>query len=122
LGSIEYAVDPGHFGTKLVVVMGHKRCGAVEAAFCQEPPEFIGTLWRLIRPAAPDGYDPTCPHPKIDPVQWDTAVRKNVENMAKSVEADLKNKPGGNGVTVVRGYYDLDSGKVELPMIAPAAK
>src|ERR1700755_2071562 len=30
LGSIEYAVD--HLGSRLVVVMGHQRCGAVTAA------------------------------------------------------------------------------------------
>ena len=30
LGSIEYAVD--HFGPRLLVVMGHEKCGAVEAA------------------------------------------------------------------------------------------
>jgi hypothetical protein len=36
--------------------------------------------------------------------------------MARAVEADLKYKPGGNEVKVVRAYYDLDNGKVELPM------
>src|SRR5467141_2163194 len=30
LGSIEYAVD--HLGTRLIVVLGHQRCGAVQAA------------------------------------------------------------------------------------------
>ena len=30
LGSIEYAVE--HLGSSLVVVLGHERCGAVEAA------------------------------------------------------------------------------------------
>jgi len=30
LGSIEYAVD--HLGTRLIVVLGHERCGAVTAA------------------------------------------------------------------------------------------
>src|ERR1700736_713991 len=30
LGSIEYAVD--HLGTRLIVVLGHQRCGAVTAA------------------------------------------------------------------------------------------
>src|SRR5213594_1967927 len=30
LGSIEYAVD--HLGTRLILVLGHQRCGAVQAA------------------------------------------------------------------------------------------
>ena len=116
LGSIEYAVSPAHFGTKLVVVMGHKRCGAVEAAFCPKPPEYIRTLWNLIRPAVPVAWRRReCDHPVIDPAQWDRAVRNNVENMAKAVEADLR-RVRQPGVTVVRAYYDLDNGKVELPM------
>jgi carbonic anhydrase len=114
LGSIEYAV--GHFGTKLVVVMGHKRCGAVEAAFCKDPPpEYIGTLWRLIRPAAGDVDAPGCPNkPTVDLGEWDKAVRKNVDNMATKVWEDLKDKPGWNDVKVVRAYYDLDNGKVDF--------
>jgi carbonic anhydrase len=32
LGSIEYAVD--HLDAKLIVVTGHRRCGAVRAVFC----------------------------------------------------------------------------------------
>jgi carbonic anhydrase len=122
LGSIEYAV--GHFGTKLVVVMGHRRCGAVEAAFCPEPPEHIKTLWELILPAVPEDWRLTkCPHGTvIDRDRWDTAVRRNVDIMATKVQEDLKDKPGGKDVAVVRAYYDLDNGKVDLPMIVPAAK
>jgi carbonic anhydrase len=122
LGSIEYAV--GHFKTKLVVVLGHKRCGAVEAAFCKkEPEEYIRTLWRLIRPAAGNVDAPGCPNkPEVDPEEWDQAVRKNVDNMATKVGEDLKGKPGWGDVTVVRAYYDLDNGKVDLPMVIPVKK
>ena len=116
LGSIEYAVSPSHFGTKLVVVMGHKRCGAVEAAFCPAPPEYILTLWKLLLPAVPAAWRLSkCDHPVIDPTRWDRAVRNNVENMAKAVEDDMV-RVGQPGVKVVRAYYDLDSGKVELPL------
>ena len=37
LGSIEYAV--GHLGVKLIVVLGHTHCGAVEAAICNKHEE-----------------------------------------------------------------------------------
>lgn len=35
LGSIEYAAD--HLGGKLIVVLGHDHCGAVEAAIHHDP-------------------------------------------------------------------------------------
>src|SRR3954447_15234687 len=50
LGSIEYAVD--HFGTRLIVVLGHTRCGAVTAALASaSAPGHINALVRDIQPA-----------------------------------------------------------------------
>src|SRR5205085_8999251 len=50
LGSIEYAVD--HFGTRLIVVLGHERCGAVSAALAGDSaPGHIDSLVRDIQPA-----------------------------------------------------------------------
>src|SRR5215831_3054125 len=50
LGSIEYAVE--HLGTKLIVVLGHEKCGAVSAAVESESaPGHIGSLVSAIRPA-----------------------------------------------------------------------
>ncbi len=39
LGSIEYAA--GHLGCRLVVVLGHTHCGAVDAAIHHEPSGYI---------------------------------------------------------------------------------
>jgi carbonic anhydrase len=120
LGSIEYAVE--HLKSKLVVVMGHKRCGAVEAAFCPAPKpyNYIGTLWSLILPAVPRPWRRTeCDHPVIDPTQWDTAVRNNVDNMATIVTRDLNREPKWHGATVVRAFYDLENGTVSFPPGAP---
>jgi carbonic anhydrase len=54
LGSMEYAVE--HFATPLIVVLGHERCGAVEAtletiAAGATPPPHIASLVDAIRPA-----------------------------------------------------------------------
>ena len=47
LGSIEYAVD--HLGTRLIVVLGHQRCGAVKAAMASAtapgPRQFAGSRY-----------------------------------------------------------------------------
>jgi carbonic anhydrase len=119
LGSIEYAVDPHHLGAKLVVIMGHKRCGAVEAAFCPEPKEHLLTLWTLIRPAVPEGWrrKECIPHPvpEITATEWERVVRKNIDNMTEKVKEDLQVLGLLSGVSVVPAYYDLDKGSVELP-------
>src|SRR5881392_439655 len=50
LGSIEYAVD--HLGVRLIVVLGHERCGAVGAAMAgNSAPGHINALVRDIQPA-----------------------------------------------------------------------
>ena len=50
LGSIEYAVD--HLHVPLIVVLGHERCGAVDAALKgMEAPGHIQSLVVAIRPA-----------------------------------------------------------------------
>ena len=50
LGSIEYAVD--HLGTRLIVVLGHARCGAVKAAMASATaPGHVNSLVRAIQPA-----------------------------------------------------------------------
>jgi carbonic anhydrase len=113
LGSIEYAVD--HLGAKLIVVMGHQRCGAVQAAFCPRPGPHIDGIWDLIRPAVVSPL-PSCEHHvDIDSGQWDHAVRENVANMVKLVAQDLRGKPGRSDVKIVGAYYKLDDGTVEIP-------
>jgi carbonic anhydrase len=109
LGSIEYAVD--HLDAKLVVVLGHRRCGAVQAAFCPRPPPHIDVLWDLIRPSVAHPLLSCDRHTVVDPAQWDAAVRKNISAMASIVTKDLQSKPG---VRVVEAYYNLDDGKVEF--------
>lgn len=110
LGSIEYAVD--HLGAKLVVVMGHQRCGAVQAAFCPRPGPHLDVIWDLIRPAVTHPL-PSCEHHEpVDPGQWDLAVRRNVSNMATVVARDLH---GRAGVSVAAAYYSLDDGTVDFP-------
>lgn len=50
LGSIEYAV--AHLGARLIVVLGHQRCGAVAAAMASDTaPGHVQSLVRDIQPA-----------------------------------------------------------------------
>ncbi len=103
LGSIEYANE--HLGTRLIVVMGHERCGAVTAAMDADDAEgYVGALVRAIRPAvlATEGMDG-------DPLE--NAV---VEN-ARRVAEEIRSKAHLTADTqVVTAYYDLDTGVVRF--------
>jgi carbonic anhydrase len=98
LGSIEYAVD--HLLTKLVVVCGHGKCGAVTAA-CQGG-DFSPNIKRivgLIKPAVEKGGE-------IDEV-----IHTNVRIMIERIKSDWIIKH--LDVVVVGAYYDIHTGIVE---------
>jgi carbonic anhydrase len=108
LGSIEYAVD--HFGVRLIVVLGHQRCGAVEAtretiAAKGKAPGHIESLVKAIRPAV----DATA---KDD---LEATVQANVKNVVQALRTStpiLKPKIDSDDVQVIGGYYSLDTGAV----------
>jgi carbonic anhydrase len=109
LGSVEYAVE--HLGVSLVVVLGHERCGAVEAALGTAAPHaHVGTIVRRIRAAI--AAVRSRPGDALD-----NAVRANV---AASVNEVRSSKPllapavQKGDVKVVGGRYDLDTGVVEI--------
>jgi len=97
--------------TKLVVVMGHQRCGAVAAAFCPKPGTNLDGIWTLIRPAVARPIEKCDRHPVIPAADWDRAVRKNVDNMKQIVANDLRSRAG---VEIVGAYYSLDNGTVSF--------
>ena len=99
LGSMEYAVE--HLKSKLVVVCGHSKCGAVIAACSggDELPPNIKHIVEHIKPAVERGGDA------------DTVIRHNVEVMVERVKADDIVKK--SGATVVGAYYDIHTGEVE---------
>jgi carbonic anhydrase len=97
LGSIEYAIE--HLKTKLVVVCGHRHCGAVTAA-CSGG-NFSPNIKRivdLIKPAVDKGGD------------VDKVIHSHVEIMVEKVKADVIVRH--LGVKVVGAYYDIHSGEV----------
>lgn len=109
LGSIEYAVE--HLGSRLIMVLGHERCGAVGAAVQGGTPEgHVASLVNLIKPSV----DHTKGMPG-DPVE--NALRENVHRMVGLLEVDsslLRNAVHSGKVKIVGARYDLGSGNVEL--------
>jgi len=109
-GSVEFA--HAVLGARLIVVMGHTRCGAVAAA-CElgEVPGHIITLINAIKPAA-----------QLAKKNYETnvveeAVKINVAMEVKqlqSLEPVLSKAVQNGNIKIVGAVYDLNSGGVEF--------
>ena len=108
LGSIEYAVD--HLNVRLIVVLGHQSCGAVQAAketiaAQGKAPGHIESLVTAIKPAV----EATA---KDD---LDTTIKANVKHVVQALRSStpiLKAKVDSGAVQVIGSYYSLDTGAV----------
>jgi len=105
MGSIQYAVEVKKYA-KLIVVLGHQRCGALEAAVKPPPglPDPLALLVKALQPAV----EASQKWPG-DPVE--NAVDANIHLMAKQLEEKFKT----SGVLVKRKRYSLDTGRVTDP-------
>jgi carbonic anhydrase len=105
LGSIEYGVE--HLGVRLIVVLGHERCGAVTAALeSASAPGHVNSLVRDIQPAvtASKGKEGDA---------LANAIHENDAQVAGKIRKQAQLGELASQVKVVEGYYDLDTGKVE---------
>src|SRR6476660_4160076 len=110
LASVEYAVE--HLGAQLIVVLGHQRCGAVQAAketidSNAEAPAHINSLVTAIKPAveATRGAD------------VEATVKANIDNVVeglRSSEPVLKKEVETGAINVVGAYYNLDTATVSF--------
>ncbi len=109
IGSIEYAVE--HLGARLVMVLGHKACGAVEAATKPERPQGeIRTIVDMLRPAIERAKDK---HGDL----IENATRANVRLVAETIMNTrplLSELTKEGSVKVVGGLYDPNTGDVEI--------
>jgi carbonic anhydrase len=115
LGSLEYGASV--LGTKLIMVLGHNNCGAINATVeaLRSRNKLPGHIAGLVRDMKP-GIEPTLKqNPKDDVAQRAVIanVRYNVERLktSKPILAGLVAK---NQLRVVGGVYDLATGKVTL--------
>lgn len=109
LGSIEYAIE--HFGTHLIVVLGHERCGAVSAAVSGatetgDIPEVLKAILPAVEETRGQSGDPI-----------DNAVRANARDIAKHLQGVgpiIGPRVQSGEVQIVAAYYSLDTGQIEL--------
>ena len=114
MGSIEYGVAV--LGAPLIVVLGHERCGAVQAAVnvVQNDATYPGSIGQMIEPIIPavlrarrDGDDDLL----------DRSVRQNVMRIVERLRTteQMLIEPQRQGrLKIVGARYDLDDGDVEF--------
>ena len=109
LGSIEYAVE--HLGARLIVVLGHEKCGAVAAAVASDHADgHVDSIVKAIQPAVVKAKAE-----QGDVV--DNAVKENVRQVVaeiRSSEPVLAKLVKSGKIRVIGARYDLDSGKVQV--------
>ena len=102
LGSIEYAAE--HLNCKLVLVLGHTHCGAVDAAIHHDPSGYIKYITDEIKLAIGEETDP------------DLACSLNVAHSVAKIEnnLDIRNMEQENGLQVIGAIYHIEDGHVEF--------
>lgn len=113
LGSMEYACE--HSGSKVVVVMGHKNCGAVHSA-CEGVK--AGNMTQMLAKLEPAIAECTKDNAKAEGAKLENAVvYANVRNMMKAVRSNssiLSELEEEGKIKVVGAVFDLETGVVEF--------
>ena len=117
LGSIEYGIAV--LGAPLLVVLGHERCGAVDAALqvVKNNATFPGSIGRMVEPIIPAALKAAQAPGIKDEDLLDAAVRENVRRVVERLrnsEPLLIDPIKAGKLKVVGARYDLDDGKVEF--------
>ena len=109
IASIEYAIE--HLGTRLVVVLGHENCGAVNAAVNHETSAGkINSLLYYIEPALKGVFSSS-------ENLLEKVIRTHVGHMVNIIscaEPILSLECRRGNLTVLPGYYSLSTGKVDF--------
>ena len=108
IGSLEFGTLV--LGAKVLVVIGHKRCGAVDATIKgAQVPGQIGSLLDAIKPAVESSKNQTGD-------KLENASKANVVLQANKLKASpvISKLIAENKLKVVGGYYDLDTGRVTI--------
>ncbi len=112
LGSVEYAV--GHLKTPLIVVIGHEKCGAVEATLesiqhHQRPHGDIAALVTAITPAVAVAQQR--PGDLLD-----NTIRANAEQSLDAIKksSELTGPLASGQLKAIAAYYSIDDGRISL--------
>ena len=119
IGSVEFAAE--QFGTRLVVVLGHTMCGAIQATLeeLQNPTEPRSkNLHAIVNRISPSLESLLTTDRQEDPeILLNLAMRKNVQNSVHQLHHQspiLKKQIDEGALTVVGAEYCMESGIVNF--------
>lgn len=119
IGSIEFAAE--RFGTRLVVVLGHSNCGAIQATLeeLERPQESrspnLRSIVDRIRPTVEPLVEAHSAAERGELVE--RAVRANIRASAKQLRYGsqiLEQLVEGGGLLIVGAEYSLETGEVDF--------
>ena len=116
LASIEYACHV--VGAKLIVVLGHTRCGAIEAA-CTAPDQagYVPQLLDKIKPAINAENTRLSHKPTHDKTYFHNITELNIANTLYQIYKQspvLKEEIDSKDIGMVGATYDVNTGKVHF--------
>lgn len=115
LGSLEFATEI--IGAKLVVVMGHTRCGAVAGACNDVRLGHLTGLVGRIRPAIREAFIRHSDVPKGSIEFHDLVSERNVERTVSDIRAKspiLRSLEEDGRLKIVGAMYDVTTGRVRF--------
>ncbi|MBW4451488.1 MAG: carbonic anhydrase [Nostoc indistinguendum CM1-VF10] len=108
IGSLEFGSLV--LGAKVIMVMGHERCGAVDAAIKgAQVPGQIGSLLQAIKPSVESSKEQS--GDKLENVCKANILAQVEKLKSSSVLSELIK---AEKLKIVGGYYDLDTGRISL--------
>ena len=123
LGSLEFACHVA--GAKLIVVLGHSRCGAIKGACDNVELGHLTGMLRKLTPAVDAIVDPVDPALRTSHNEEfvDAIAVENVRRVVASIPVRsrvLHEMRFADKIDIVGGFYDVTSGSVEiLPAATP---
>ncbi|MCC5607371.1 carbonic anhydrase [Nostoc sp. CHAB 5834] len=108
IGSLEFGSLV--LGTKVIMVMGHERCGAVDAAIKgAQVPGQIGSLLEAIKPSVESSKEQSGD-------KLENACKANILAQVEKLKSSsvLSELIKAENLKIVGGYYDLDTGKISV--------
>jgi carbonic anhydrase len=115
LGSMEFATKV--VGSRIIVVLGHSKCGAVKGACDHIEMGNLTTLLNKIQPAvhgeSTTTHDRTSQNPEFVEKVASLNVKLTMERIRKESQIIRELEEEGK-IRIVGGMYNVDSGKVEF--------
>jgi len=114
IGTIEYGVAA--LGVPLIVVMGHEKCGAVDAAVkvVTENATFPGSIGRMVEPIIPAVLAAQREGGDLLQAAVRANVRRTVSRLRTASEPMLLEPLHAGKLRIVGASYDIDDGSVDF--------